>query len=76
MIGRLPGAEDMSDTYRVRMEDGYWKVTKEGAKRALRRFDLRQDAIVYAQDMAKRHAPSRLQIHQADSPLSMRYTYP
>lgn len=43
-----------------------WQVKKTGSKVALKNFDLKSEAIVYAMDMAKRNAPSQLIVKKKD----------
>ncbi len=66
----------MVDTYRVTWEDGFWKVLKEGAKRALRRFDTRQEAVDFAGGTARKHAPSTLFLETSNSPVILKYSLP
>lgn len=66
----------MAETYRVTMQDGAWKVLKDGAKRAVRRFDTRQEAVDFAGDLARRHAPAKLFLEPDEGPATLKYTFP
>ncbi len=52
-----------------------WKVTKEGNKQAISRFENKEEAIKKAQNIAKNKKPSQIKIHGRNGKIQREYTY-
>jgi hypothetical protein len=47
-------------------DDGIWKVKGEGAERAVKNFEKKDDAVEFAKEMAKNNKPSAVKIQKRD----------
>lgn len=61
--------------YRVLPSGDDWIVKRDGAEQAARRFDRKQDAIVYARRVAKNNRPSQVVVHRQDGTIETEWTY-
>lgn len=52
-----------------------WKVTKTGQSRALKRFDIKSNAINYGVKVSKNNKPSQLFIKNKDGKIAEERTY-
>lgn len=52
-----------------------WSVKERGAKRALRNFDRKADAISHGRRVAKKQPSSQLVVRKRDGTIQTEYTY-
>jgi len=52
-----------------------WAIRREGASKASKVLDNKQDAIDKGRDTAKKQQPSQLIIHKKDGTIQTEYTY-
>ena len=56
-------------------EKGTWKVKNQGAQRATRTFENKNDAVKYGRQIAKNADLGQLRIQKQDGKLQTEYTY-
>lgn len=61
--------------YHVLPAGSQWKVQREGASRASRRFATKSPAIRYARQVAKNNKPSQVKVHRQDGTIEKEWTY-
>jgi hypothetical protein len=61
-------------THVVPDPNGGWSVKKEGASRASKRFDKKQDAIIYARNISKNQG-AEFVIHRPDGTIHSKDSY-
>jgi hypothetical protein len=47
-------------------DDGIWKVKREGADRAVKNFENKEQAVDFAKEMAQNNKPSAVKIQKRD----------
>ncbi len=52
-----------------------WKVKREGAQRAARTFDNKDNAVDFGKDMAKKQPLGQLIIHKKDGTIQTEHNY-
>ena len=62
-------------TYHLLPNDEGWEIRAEGADRATKKFDTKDEALDAARDLARNAEPSQLIIHRTDGTVSTSHTY-
>jgi hypothetical protein len=63
------------DTYFLSFEGGLWQLSSPGAKRAIRNFDTREDAMEYSTAYVRAHG-GFLKIRTEEGKFEKKLTYP
>lgn len=62
-------------TYWVSPRDGSWSVSLEGGAGAIKIFDLKDDAIQRARELALNNQPSQVIVQGRDGKIQTEWTY-
>lgn len=52
-----------------------WEVTQEGVDTPIERFDVKEDAVEMARDLANRSVPASLTVHRSDGTIQRHHEY-
>lgn len=56
-------------------EGDAWAVGQEGIDEPLQRFDVKEDAVEMARELANRSAPASLTLHRSDGTIQRHHAY-
>lgn len=63
------------DNYHLTHDDDGWKLKREGAERATKRFDTKEEGMDFSKKFMRKHSGS-LKIHKKDGEIQEERTYP
>ena len=64
------------DNYHITPGDGQWKLKREGAERASRVFDTKDEAVRESAQFVREHGGGSVKIHSQDGRIQEERTYP